>query len=73
MSKPLDDFFASYDEWHDAITNKCGIDLTPVYCAQRVLALQDTRDASTSQFLEFYGSAYRDKVVGWFKRAGAAN
>lgn len=66
-------YFASYNEWHDAITNRCGIHLTPEYCAERVRALQDPKDVSTTQFLELYGLGYRDKVIGWFKRAGAGN
>lgn len=67
------DYFVSYNEWHDAITIRCGIQLTPEYCAERVLALQDSKDVSTSQFLELYGVGYRDKVIAWFKRAGAAS
>ncbi len=73
MNETLEDYFASYHEWHDAITNRCGINLTPEYCTERIRALQNPRDASTSQFLQVYGSAYRDRVIGWFKRAGAVN
>ncbi|MEM7698199.1 MAG: hypothetical protein AAF236_07330 [Verrucomicrobiota bacterium] len=65
-----EDYFLSYEEWREAITNRCGIKLTSDYCAGRVEALQNTRDSYTSQFIKLFGSPYRDKVVAWFKRAG---
>ncbi len=73
MNEMTEDYFVSYKEWHDAMANRCKISLTPEYCAERVRALQDPSDAATTQFLELYGRAYRDKVIGWFQRAGAGN
>lgn len=66
-----DDFFSRYEEWHEAITHKCGIRLTPEYCAERVEALMNTKDPSTREFVRLFGERYRDTVVGWFERAAA--
>ena len=68
-----DDYFASYEEWHEAMIHVCQISLTPDYCEGRVRALQDAKDSSSKRFVELYGSAYRDKVISWFQRAGAGS
>lgn len=73
MNTGSENFFVSYEEWRDAMANICKIPLTPDYCAERVRALQDPEDSSTGQFLELYGPAYRDRVIGWFERAGSGN
>lgn len=65
-----DDFFVSYEEWRDAMHQRCRIDLSREYCAERVRALQDLSDPATVQFIELFGQAYRDKVSDWFERAG---
>lgn len=65
----MSDYFESYAEWHDAITGRCGLSLTPDYCQERIRALGDSRDASTKAFLDLYGEAYRDRVVSWFEKA----
>jgi hypothetical protein len=66
------DYFESYEEWHEAITVRCGLRLTADYCRERIDALRDTRDESTRAFITLYGAAYRDRVVSWFERALAA-
>lgn len=63
------DYFESYEEWHKAITENCGLKLTATYCGERINALKDTGDESTSAFIRHYGIAYRDRVVSWFERA----
>ncbi len=68
-----DHFFINYDEWRDAMDNRCKIPLTPEYCAERIQALQDPGDPSTKQFVNLYGAAYRDNVIAWFKKAGAGD
>ena len=73
MSGVNESFFVSYEEWRDAMDNRCKIALTPEYCDERINALQDPKDPSTAQFLKRYGSAYRDIVIAWFKKAGAGN
>lgn len=63
------DYFESYNEWHEAITGRCGLSLTSAYCSERIHALRDARDEATKAFLKHYGTAYRDRVVSWFERA----
>ena len=70
MTPNPDDFFASYSEWHDAMTNRAKIELTEEYCTERIRALQDSGDVSTKQFIRMFGTAYRDTVLGWFRQAG---
>jgi len=63
------DYFESYEEWHDAITRRCGITLTKTYCTERIRALSDPKDPSTRDFVRLYGEAYLRKVISWFERA----
>ena len=65
------DYFESYEAWREAITGRCGLQLTAAYCAGRIRALRDDRDESTVAFVGHYGSSYRDRVVSWFERAAA--
>ena len=64
-----DFYFGTYNEWRDALTIRCGIALTPEYAAERVAALKNPTDSSTSDFLRCYGEAYRYQVVKWFGRS----
>lgn len=63
------DYFESYEEWHEAITQRCGLDLTEAYCDERIRALGNRKDPATRAFLDLYGEAYLGKVVSWFGRA----
>jgi len=63
------DYFSTYEQWHGAITDKCGITLSRDYCERRISALEDLSDPSTKSFIELYGEVYRDKVIAWFRRA----
>jgi hypothetical protein len=65
-------YFEDYQEWHEAITVRCGLKLTADYCHERIAALREARDESSRAFVELYGAAYRDRVVSWFERALAA-
>lgn len=71
MSAETGDYFAIYEEWHRAITGRCGITLTRSYCAERVEALRDSDVPATRQFIDLYGDRYRQRVIGWFERASA--
>ena len=64
------DYFETYEEWHEAITERCGLTLTKNYCEERILALSDPKDASTRDFVRLYGESYLRKVISWFRRAG---
>jgi hypothetical protein len=61
--------FDHYNDWHTAITVKCGLNLTQEYCAERIASLQDDNISTTKSFIETYGSTYRDQVIEWFKLA----
>jgi len=62
-------YFTNYGEWHEALTVHCGIVLTPDYANQRIAALQNDSDATTMEFVRFYGDTYRRLVVTWFQRS----
>jgi hypothetical protein len=64
------DYFETYEEWHEAITERCGLTLTKTYCEERIRALSDPKDLSTRSFVELYGEGYLQKVISWFRRAG---
>ncbi len=61
--------FASYDEWHSAITGRCGLTLSKEYCEERIAALTDEKAPGTKPFIETYGADYRDQVIAWFRQA----
>jgi hypothetical protein len=62
--------FSEFHEWRDAITRRCGLELTAAYCAERVQALMDSSVPSTKNFVETYGEDYLRNVISWFRRAG---
>ncbi len=61
--------FQSYSEWHAAITGPCGLTLSKEYCTGRIAALQDPAVSSTRAFIDQYGDAYCQQVIGWFQQA----
>ncbi|MEM0952615.1 MAG: hypothetical protein AAGI24_00615 [Pseudomonadota bacterium] len=69
MSELQSFYFQSYAEWHQAITERCRIDLTPDYARSRIDALRNPEDPATREFASKYGNAYLDQVVRWFEMA----
>lgn len=61
----------SHAAWKDCITVKCGIPLTPAYVAERIQVLADPRNEQTRRFVETWGDAHRQDVLGWFRQAQA--
>lgn len=59
----------NYAEWVECLTVRCRIPLTPEYARERIAALNDLSDASTSRFQELYGDDYRLQVIQWFERS----
>lgn len=59
----------SYDEWYHCITVECGLSLTSSFIKERILAMQNTDDFRTQQFVEIYGSEYHQQVLNWFQQA----
>jgi len=46
--------FDTYSDWHQAITERCGLTLDRAYCESRIEALSDESDHATRAFLEAY-------------------
>ena len=63
-------YFQNFADWHQAITVRCKIDLTPDYIQSRISALQNPKDKSTQEFKSKYGETYLNQVIEWFKQAG---
>jgi len=61
--------FNDFNEWHQAITVRCGLTLSHQYCAERITALQDEAIPSTKNFIKEYGENYRQTVIQWFQQA----
>lgn len=61
--------FSNYAEWREALTVKCGIELSPQYARERIQALENKNDSSTADFVKCYGEAYCQQVISWFQRA----
>ncbi len=59
----------NYEEWRHCIIVECGLELTPHYISERILALQNDRDYYTQQFVKFYGRQHLQQVLGWFLQA----
>ncbi|MGD1955774.1 MAG: hypothetical protein ACFBZ9_11180 [Sphingomonadales bacterium] len=65
-------YFQSYQEWREALTVRCKIDLTPDYARSRIAALRDPSDKATQDFAATYGDAYLQQVIQWFEQAERA-
>ena len=61
--------FQSYEEWRQALTERCKIKLTPDYARSRISALKDSKNPTTKEFTATYGPAYLQQVIEWFERA----
>jgi len=62
-------YFQSYNEWRQALTQRCGIQLTPAYARERIQALQDDQNPTTRDFTAKYGRDYLKQVIRWFEQA----
>lgn len=62
----------TYDQWRHCIEVDCGITLTRAFIDERLRELATPSDFRTQQFIRLYGEAHRDRVLGWFRQAGAA-
>ena len=59
----------NFAEWKHCITVECGLELTPEYIEQRILALQTSNDHYTQQFTRLYGEQHLQRVLTWFQQA----
>lgn len=60
---------ATYADWVRCITVTCGLELTPAFVAARLEALGDPANHETRRFVEQWGEAHRQKVLGWLEHA----
>ena len=58
----------SHKEWHDCITEKCGIQLTLEYIQQRLKVLENISHPETLKFKELYGDEHLQMVISWFRK-----
>jgi len=59
----------TYEEWKHCITVLCGIPLTTDYINKRIGELKDRNDYGTKKFIDTWGDAHLDQVMGWFEKA----
>lgn len=59
----------SYQAWRHCIEVDCRQPLTAAFIAERLQELQDYGHFRTVQFVNFYGSAHHQRVLGWFAEA----
>ncbi|MEM7525815.1 MAG: hypothetical protein AAF360_19080 [Pseudomonadota bacterium] len=59
----------SYEDWKQCITVACDIPLTADYVDQRLAALRDRGDLHTRKFVDQWGEAHLERVIGWFDQA----
>ena len=59
----------SYEQWKHCITDICRIDLTLPFVEARLQALGNLADHETRRFIDSWGEAHRQRVMGWFLQA----
>ena len=60
---------ATYEDWKHCITVLCGIPLTTDYINQRLEELKNPSDYGAKKFIDTWGDAHLDRVIGWFEKA----
>ena len=59
----------TYEDWKHCITVLCGIPLTPNYIDKRLADLNNPNNHHTQKFIETWGNAHLQRVIGWFEQA----
>ncbi|MEM7259971.1 MAG: hypothetical protein AAF404_21570 [Pseudomonadota bacterium] len=59
----------NYHEWKHCIIVECGLQLTPEYISERIVALKNPEDYGTKRFIQLYGDIHLERVIGWFEQA----
>lgn len=59
----------TYAAWRHCIEVDCGLTLSAAYIAERIAALNSTREHHTQQFIRRWGEAHRQRVIAWFHQA----
>ena len=63
---------ATYEQWQRCVTVECGIELNEEFITARILALQNTKDHYTQQFVKTYGQQHYQQTLQWFLQANDA-
>ena len=58
----------TYEEWRSCIINDCKIDLTPVFCQQRLAVYEDRKHPETVKFVQLYGESHLNNIIYWLKK-----
>lgn len=59
---------ATYQEWRECITIRCGLPLTRDFIERRLRELRSDH-STTLKFRELYGVPYTSQVIAWFEQA----
>lgn len=62
-------YFQNYQQWREALTVRCKINLTPEYAQERIASLENAADPHTKEFKQKYGDEYLQQVIAWFKQS----
>jgi hypothetical protein len=62
---------STVEAWRHCIEHHCGIPLTPEFAAERIRALENPHHEHTRKFIECYGKAHHQRVLGWFRQVAA--
>jgi len=63
---------ASFAEWQECITMRCGIPLTRAFVEARLAALDDPHRGEAQRFAAHYGELHLQQVREWFDTARCA-
>ncbi len=59
----------NYEQWQHCIVVECGLALTKPFIEQRIIALENSGDHYTQQFVKRYGDSHHQRVLHWFRKA----
>lgn len=58
-----------YADWRHCIEVDCGLWLDSAFIQLRLVALQNSDDPHTQQFVRRWGESHRQRVIAWFRQA----
>lgn len=59
----------TYEDWKRCIIVDCEIPLTLGFVEDRLAALRNRADLHTQKFVDQWGEAHLEQVIGWFEQA----
>ncbi len=58
-----------YNAWVECITVDCKTELTVPFIETRIKALRNGKDKQTRRYVQLYGEAHLEEVIGYFEHA----